>query len=112
MSVNHNRDDTSSMDADTPISLSLSLSTSTSMSISHGYTRSSDSHSSQSDSNHSEYPITPATSVDSGEEGDVFAGTYLEKGWVRASEPDLEEVLRRSDSRTSFSTAKSDFDDE
>ncbi|KDR77211.1 hypothetical protein GALMADRAFT_139223 [Galerina marginata CBS 339.88] len=124
VSANHNSDDSSSMDANTPLSISLSLSTSTSTSmstsVSHGYSRSSDSHSSQSDSSHShqsEYPITPSTSVDSGEEGDVFAGTYLEKGWIqRALEPESESelvgVLRRPDSRTSFSTAKSDFGDE
>ncbi|KAF8964779.1 hypothetical protein BDZ97DRAFT_1814441 [Flammula alnicola] len=62
------------------------------------------SDSNHSDSNHSDYPITPSTSIDSGDESNLFEEGRLEKGCA-------EEIPNRPDSRSSFSTARSGFSD-
>lgn len=55
-------------------------------------------------SNQSDFPITPSTSVDSGDEGYVLLRRQLQK-------EGMYETLKRPDSRSSFSTAKTNLSD-
>ncbi|KAF8153164.1 hypothetical protein B0H34DRAFT_677349 [Crassisporium funariophilum] len=64
---------------------------------------SSDSHSSQSDANHSEFPLTPTTSVESGDEHEVFSGGVLFKKGSGEIRPEL---VERPDSWASYCTAR------
>ncbi|PPQ86420.1 hypothetical protein CVT25_003543 [Psilocybe cyanescens] len=87
---------------------SLESPTSPGSAHSHSHSHSSsDSHSSQSESHHSEEPTTPTTSVEGGDDSESFPlESPLQDNWE-----DKDSLSKRPESGSSFSTAKSDFDE-